>query len=94
MWTGLALSFFILLLLNVFIRVRVLKIYRRLVQREVDFEPVHFFDRQRLEQEIIPKYPDDEENIRSFIKLVRFSMTMASIILVLIIYFGFQLFNN
>ncbi len=71
-----------------------MKIYRRLVQREVDFEPAHFFDRTRLEQEIIPRYPDDETDIRTFIKLVRFSMTMASIILVLIIYFGFNLFNN
>ena len=87
-------SFFLLLLLNAFIRVRVLKIYRRLVQNEVDFEPAHFFDKTRLEQEIIPRYPGHEADIRKFIKLVRFSMTMASIILVLIIYFGFKLFNN
>ena len=83
-----------LLLLNVFIRIRVLRLYRRLVKDEVDFQPVHFFNQQKLEEEVLPNYPEHREGILKFIKLVRFSMTMASIIIILILVFGFKLLTT
>ena len=84
-------AFICLLLLNVFIRVRVLKIYRKLVSKRIDFSPVHFFNEKKLQAEVLPEYPDESEDIRKFIRLVRFSMIMASIILVVIIVFGYLL---
>ena len=93
-WNILAIAFILLLLLNVFIRVRVVKLYRRLVQNRVDFEPAHFFNPKRLHEEILPRYPEQKDDIIKFVGLVRFSMTMASVILVLIIIFGYTLFNS
>lgn len=93
-WTIFASLFLLLLLLNVFIRVRVLRLYRRLVKDEVDFQPVHFFNQQKLEEEVLPNYPEHKEGILKFIKLVRFSMTMASIIIILILVFGYKLLTT
>lgn len=93
-WNVLAIVFGLLLLLNVFIRIKVVKLYRKLVENRVDFQPVHFFNPARLRQEILPKYPEYKEDILKFVSLVRFSMTMASVILVLIIVFGYLLFNS
>lgn len=93
-WNILALTFVLLLLLNIFIRVRVLGLYRKLVNHHVDFEPAHFFNPNRLNKEILPRYPEHKDDIVKFVGLVRFSMTMASIILVLIIIFGYLLLNS
>ena len=87
-------AFICLLLLNVFIRVRVLKIYRRLVARRIEFSPVHFFNEKKLQQEVLPRYPEDSGDIKRFISLVRFSMVMASVILIVIIAFGYLLFYS
>ena len=84
----------LVLLLNVTLRVYVLKLYRRLVRDEVDFDPVHFFNEKRLAEEILPKYPEHEDEIRRFVRLVKLSMTMASIILVIILYLGYTLIKT
>lgn len=88
-----ALGLILVLILNVTLRVYVLKLYRKLVREEVDFEPAHFFNEERLRNEILPRYPQHEYEILRFVRLVKLSMTMASIILVIIIYLGFTLFN-
>ena len=93
-WNILAIAFILLLLLNIFIRVRVVRLYRTLVRNQVDFEPAHFFNPRRLHEEILPRYPKQKDDIIKFVGLVRFSMTMASLILVLIIIFGYTLFNS
>ena len=92
-WTTLAVAFVLILILNIVIRLRVLKLYRTLVNARVDFEPKHFFNPRKLKEEILPKYPDHREQIIKFVGLVRFSMTMASIIIVLIIIFGYTIIN-
>jgi len=82
------------LVLNVMMRLYVFKIYRSLVKQRVDFEPAHFFNKKRLEEEILPKYPDAADEIKKFVWLVRFSMTMATIILALILYLGYYLIKT
>lgn len=84
----------ILLALNVVLRLYVFRLYRKLIKAEVDFEPRHFFNSAKLESEVLPRYPDDEETIRAFVKWVQFSMTMASMMLVLILYLGYILIQS
>ena len=84
----------ILLALNVVLRLYVFRLYRKLIKAEVDFEPKHFFNQKKLEEEVIPKYPEHADVVRSFVKWVQFSMTMASIMLVLILYLGYTLIQS
>lgn len=77
-----------MVLLNFYFRIKVLKAYRRLMAKAVDFGSVHFFDAKRLEQEILPRYPDSRADILNFIRYIRFSVRMASVLIVLITLFG------
>ena len=80
--------FLALLFLNVYFRVKVFKVYKRLVQNEVEFKPVHFVNRERLEAEILPKYPQHKEDILLFISHIRYSMSLASVFTLLITAFA------
>jgi hypothetical protein len=80
--------FLALLFINIYFRVRVLKEYKVLVQNRVQFGARHIFDRKKLEEEIIPKYPQQEESIRNFIRHMRYSIKMATVFAVLITILG------
>jgi hypothetical protein len=77
-----------LLFLNVYFRVKVFKVYKRLVQNEVEFKPVHFINRERLETEILPKYPEHKDDILLFMSHIRYSMNLASVLIFLITAFA------
>jgi hypothetical protein len=77
-----------MVLLNFYFRVRVLKSYQRLRARHVSFGAVHFFDRKRLEREILPRYPDARADILNFVRFIRISVQMATVLILLITLFG------
>ena len=77
-----------ILFLNVYFRVKVLKLYKKLVQNRVEFKPVHFLNKERLEEEILPKYPEHKEDILTFISHIRFSVSLASVLITLITAFA------
>ena len=80
--------FIAMLFVNVYFRVRVLKTYKVLVQNEVEFGAPHIFDRKKMEQEIYPKYPKFKKEIEVFVNHMRYSIKMASVLIVLITLFG------
>ena len=80
-----------MLFLNLFFRVKVMKLYRYLVQNRVDFSTKHFFDDEKLQREIVEKYPQHESQIKQFVGLIRRSITMASILIVIIFLLGYTL---
>ena len=80
-----------MLFLNVYFRVKVFKVYKYLVQNKVQFGWSHFFHEDRLSHEIIAKYPQHETEIRTFVRLIRRSVTMASILIFLILCLGYLL---
>lgn len=80
--------FFGILFLNVYFRVKVLKLYKKLVQNRVEFKPIHFVNKERLEEEILPKYPEHKEDILTFISHIRFSVSLASVLITLITAFA------
>jgi hypothetical protein len=74
--------------LNFYFRLRVLKTYQRLVRHGVDFGAVHFFNRARLEKEVLPRYPQSRKDILDFVRHIRLSVRMATLLIVLITLLG------
>jgi hypothetical protein len=80
--------FVAMLFLNLYFRARVLKVYGVLVRNRVQFGAAHIFNRQRLEAEVLPRYPQFRAEIETFIRHIRYSIRMATVLLVLIMLFG------
>lgn len=80
--------FVAMLFVNVYFRAKVLKVYGILVRNKIEFGAAHIFNRQRLEEEILPRYPQFRKEIESFVRHMRYSIKMASVLLALITAFG------
>ncbi|MCB0529981.1 MAG: hypothetical protein H6565_04545 [Lewinellaceae bacterium] len=80
--------FIAILFVNLYFRAKVFKVYGVLVRNRVEFGAAHIFNRQKLEEEILPKYPQFRNEIESFIRHMRYSIRMASVLLFLITAFG------
>ena len=74
--------------LNVYFRVRVLKTYKILVQNRVEFGAAHLFNKKKMEAEIYPKYPHMQADIETFVRHLRYSIRMATVLIALITLFG------
>lgn len=77
-----------MLFLNLYFRIRVLKTYKRLVQNRVEFGASHLFNRKKMEEEVYPKYPQMKPDIEVFVNHIRYSIRMATVLIVLITLFG------
>lgn len=81
--------FVAMLFLNVYFRVKVFKSYKTLVQNRVEFGAAHIFDRRRLEAEVLPRYtPELRKEILIFVRHIRYSIRMATVLIALITLFG------
>ncbi|MDX2134838.1 MAG: hypothetical protein SFV52_08635 [Saprospiraceae bacterium] len=80
--------FVAMLFVNLYFRARVLKIYGVLVRNKVEFGAAHIFSREKLEHEILPKYPEFRTEIEQFIRHMRYSIRMATVLIALITAFG------
>jgi hypothetical protein len=80
--------FVAMLFLNVYFRVKVFKAYKVLVQNKVEFNARHVFNRKLMEEEVIPNFPTQADDIRIFTRHMRYSIRMATVLSVLITLFG------
>ncbi len=80
--------FIAMLFLNVYFRMRVLKVYKILVQNEVEFGAKHIFNKEKMQTDIFPKYPNQKENIEIFVRHMQYSIKMATVLIALITLFG------
>ena len=80
--------FVAMVFLNVYFRAKVLKVYGILVRNRVQFGAAHIFNRKKLESEILPRYPQFRSEIETFIRHMRYSIRMASVLIALITAFG------
>lgn len=85
--------FVALLFLNIYFRVKVFKVYKTLVQNKVEFDSSHIFSKTKLEKEILPKYPQFNSDILTFIGHIKNSISIAVILVVLITIMGVILKN-
>ena len=77
-----------MLFLNVYFRVKVFRVYKKLVQNKVEFGANHIFNPQKMEEEIYPKYPQHKEDIQTFVRHMRYSIRMATVLIAIITIFG------
>jgi len=82
------LLFLSMLFLSFYFRIKVLNSYQILVRNKVAFEAMDVFHPEKLEIEVIPRYPDQAQAIRNFSKYIRLAIKMASVLIVLITLLG------
>jgi hypothetical protein len=80
--------FVAMLFVNLYFRAKVFKVYGVLVRNKVEFGASHIFSRKKLEAEILPRYPKFKNEIETFIRHMRYSIQMASVLLFLVTAFG------
>jgi hypothetical protein len=84
--------FVVLLFLNLYFRIKVLKHYKHLVANQVQFEVNDIFDRGKID-EISKKYPQHVEHIHGFMFRIRKSVFIALVLIILIAIMGILLRN-
>lgn len=98
MTTQLAIYFAIGLLgflcFNIFLRFKVFRVYNRLARNKVNFTPKQMMDPNLLEAEVIPRYPNHADDIRSFSRNIRISIWIGIVMLIIILYLGWSLIKN
>ncbi len=80
--------FLAMLFVNLYFRAKVMRAYRVLVQSEVDFSAGQILNRQRMEEEIVPAYPEQAQAIRDFSNYLGRSIRMGTVLMLLITCFG------
>ena len=80
--------FIAMLFLNIYFRMKVLGAYKVLVKNKVEFGAAHIFNDKKMAKEIYPHYPDQIENIKIFVRHIRYSIKMATVLTTLITLFG------
>jgi hypothetical protein len=86
--TIIAVLFAGMLFINIYFRVKVFAAYKKLVQNKVEFGAAHIFSKEKMEKEILPRHPEMRAEIESFVHYLRFSIRMATFLIVLITLFG------
>ena len=82
-----------LLFVNFYYRWKVIKVYHYLTDRKIEFNAEHIFNRRRLREEILPRYPESQKQIITFVNYIHFSVKMASALLFLVTVFGLILMH-
>ncbi len=80
--------FVAMLFVNLYFRAKVFKSYGVLVRNRVDFTAAHLFNKKKMEEEVLPKYPHMREEILTFVGYIQASIRMASVLVALITAFG------
>jgi hypothetical protein len=86
--------FIVFLFLNLYFRIKLLKLYRKLMENEIDFPPSYILNRKKLVEEIIPKYPGSKDLILSFHQHLKKSLTIAFFVFILSLMIGYQYILN
>lgn len=80
-----------LLIVNVYFRVKVMRCYKSLLRAKVEFDLSHILSPRKLEEEILPKYPESTTDIRTFVHHLKVSFRIGMVLFVLISLFGWVL---
>jgi hypothetical protein len=72
-------AFGILLLANVFFRLKTFRTFKKLAKKGVSFSKEHVFDKTKMEKEIIAKYPDHEQLILSHVNSMKLSFRISAL---------------
>ncbi len=84
-------AFVAMLVVNIYFRAKVFKHYKYLVQNKIQFNTSHFFNKEKMEKEVLTRYPEHRDEILLFVSMIHKSVQLASVLLVIIIAFGYLL---
>jgi hypothetical protein len=70
--------------MNVYFRVKVLKHYKYLVQNNVEFQAMDIFNKQKINEVVVKRYPQHRDHILAFIDNIRKSINIAIILVTLV----------
>lgn len=84
----LAICFAAFLIIHFYVRLKVYKRYKVLIDNKVDLRSEHLFSKIKLKRDIIPRYPHLEKEILSFQQHFMFSLKLGTGLVVLIIILG------
>jgi len=65
-----------------------MKSYKILSKNRVEFDTKHLLNPKKMEEEVLPKYPKFRDEIETFSNHIRYSLKMATVLIVLITLFG------
>ena len=85
---GIIVIFIITVLFNLYFRWKVLGYFKRLRQANVQLEFSDLLNAKRVEAEIVPLHPEHRDDIMGFVRHIRLSVMMASVLLFLIAAFA------
>lgn len=74
-----------LVFVNIYFRLKVLKIYKQLIQQSIGISPGQLWNKERLEQELLAVYPRQAELIRDLRRQIIRSLGLAVALWVAII---------
>ena len=87
--------FVILLIVHFTLRIRILGAYRKLQRAKIDFPMMLAFSKEKLESQVIPRFPNQANEIRNFGKKLRQSLRLVAIlVLFAIVLFIYLYFNR
>jgi hypothetical protein len=61
------------------------------VQNRIEFNASHFFNKEKMAQEVLTRYPQHRDEILLFVSMIHRAVQLASVLLVIIIAFGYLL---
>lgn len=76
---------------NVYFRYQLMQDYKYLVKHRVEFGVSHILSQKKMESEIISRYPDHADNIRSFSSKIARSFKIALLLICVISIVGIYL---
>lgn len=88
-------TFVVLVLSNLFFRVKTFRSFQKLAEKGVHFNRQHIWNRHLLEEEILSKYPQERTLILAHIRSIKISLRISSLcMLVLTICGGVLMYNR
>lgn len=82
---GLALA---LLFVNIYFRNKIIKVYKVLEKNRVQFKMTDLFNKKKLEENVLSKYPKSRQDVIDFASHMKNSLLIASLIVVTITIVG------
>lgn len=80
--------FVLLLGVNVYFRIKVIRAFNVLKKQRIQFDASLVFQKERLKNEVLVKYPRQAEAIQTFARYLKYSISMAIVLIALITLFG------
>jgi len=80
--------FVLLLGVNIYFRIKVIRAFNLLKNQRIQFDASLVFQKEKLQNEVLKKYPTQADTILSFARYLKYSISMAIVLIALITLFG------